>query len=158
MMFRFAIRGVLWLMVVVATVHAMHLRAQQTIKPASISVASFGLDNVIGYLGQPLGTLVRVTGVAVSGESTRRKADVGKILLQIEAADGRRLSQPITFEFQRAANGIAKPAPGQRFDYRVHEWGVFDGVVQVPGVPAIANDGFFYHRQITIHKDNGAGR
>lgn len=156
-MFYFTIRNLVWMSVVVAFATA-HAGAQESVKPARIPVSSFGRDNVIGYLGQPLGTFVRVTGLAVSGESTQRRADAGKTLLQVEAVDGRQLGQPITFEFQRAANGISKPAPGQRFDYVAHEWGVFDGVVQLPGVPAIASDGFYYRRRITIHKDNGAGR
>ncbi len=152
----FYIRIVLWL--TVAGMSAALVGAQEPIRPAKISVASFGRDNVIGFLGQPLGTFVRVTGVAIDGGSTPRKADAGKTLLQIETVDGRKLTQPITFEFQRAANGIARPAPGQRFDYVVHEWGLFDGVAQWPGVSAIASDGFYYRRRVTIHKDNAAGR
>jgi hypothetical protein len=123
------------------------------------SVTSFGRGRVIGHLGHPLGTIVRVAGVSVDGGTTRRRVDVGKTLLRITTVNGTKLKQPFTFPFARAAKGVTKPEPGERFDYYVHEWGAFDGTVHVPeslGIdrPMIANDGFHYRPQITIHKAN----
>ncbi len=54
---------------------------------AFISVAEFTADNVIGYLGHPLGTVVRITGTAVDGDTTRRKRDRGKTLLEIHTVN-----------------------------------------------------------------------
>ena len=46
-----------------------------------ILVANFNIRAVpIGYLGHPLGTIVRVTGTAISGDATRMKKYSGKTL------------------------------------------------------------------------------
>lgn len=82
-----------------------------------ISVADFGPNNVIGHLGHPLGTIVRVTGKAVDGDSTRRKANMGKILLKIFTVNGEKLNTPILFDFHRSPDTVAKPKPGENFDY-----------------------------------------
>jgi hypothetical protein len=127
---------------------------QMDSEDTTISVKSFGRGKVIGHLGHPLGTVVRVTGVAVDGETTRSKADAGKTLLRVETANGAKLERPFDFKFHRAAKGIARPLPGQRFDYYVHEYGVFDGIVEdfeIETLP-VANDGFHYRPQITILK------
>jgi hypothetical protein len=155
-MFRFTIRDLLWLMVVVGM--ASSAASQEIARPAEISVRSFGRDNVIGHLGKPLGTIVRVTGMCVDGDSTRARVNAGKTLLQVESVDGRKLDRPINFDFERAAKEVSKPLPGQRFDYYVHEWGSFDGVIPFPGDLPVANDGFHYRQAITIHKDNAAAK
>lgn len=125
----------------------------------TISVTTFQQKNVIGHLGHPLGSVVRVTGTSVDGDETRSKANSGQTLLKIETVNGKQLAKPIYFTFRRAASGIDKPEFGRPFDYYVHEWGAFDGVVEPPkdlGIeyPNIANDGFHYRREITIHKTN----
>ena len=128
-------------------------------KPKVISVADFRTSSVIGHLGQPLGTFVRVTGTAIDGNTTRVKKYSGKTLLKIESANGHELDSPVTFEFLRAENGIDKPKAGTKFDYYVHEYAQFDGVVAPPkelniesSSAGIPNDGFYYRRHITIHK------
>lgn len=132
---------------------------QEAVKQDTVSVTQFGRSNVIGHLGKPLGTLVRVTGVAIDGDSLRLKKYSGQTLLQVETVDGRGLERRAPyFLFQRAAKEILMPLAGQRFDYIVHEWGAFDGVVQLPGEPAVANDGFYYHAGIAIHKDHGEAK
>ncbi len=124
-----------------------------------ITVKSFGKDNVIGNLGYPLGTVVRVAGVSTRGGT---KADSEKIFLQIDTVNGKRLERPVEFPFYRAASEIKKPHPGKRFDYDVHEYGIFDGVVERPGsldaAPMeTAYDRFQYRPRITIHKSNVGG-
>lgn len=159
-MFRFTIRDLLCLPVAVALAtviaHETPATAQETQPLTQISVKAFGRENVIGYLGQPLGTVVRVTGICVDGDTTQRKADLGKTLLQVQAVDGRALEPPIMFVFERVAKGVSKAQFGQPFDYLAHEWGSFDGVVQLAGEPSVASDGFYYRREITIHRDNSA--
>ena len=130
-------------------------------RAATISVKSFGPKNVIGHLGQPLGTIVRVSGVVIDGDSTRRRVNLGKTLLEVQTVDGEKLQRPMQFEYSRARKEIPKPLPGQRFDYYVHEYGAFDGVVDIPEeleieeVP-VANDGFHYRPYVTVHKSVSA--
>ncbi len=143
-----------------------HLQAQESgsaKQDATISVTEFQPKSVIGHLGQPLGSVLRVTGISVDGDETRRKADSGQTLLKIETVNGKRLEKPVYFTFRRAANGIEKPKAGVRFDYFVHEWGSFDGVIDPPkelgiDAPIVAHDGFYYRPEITIHKCNSSER
>ena len=128
-------------------------------KLPAVSVKQFGPSNVIGHLGKPLGTVVRITGVCLDGSKTRRRADLGKTLLEIQTVNGTKLQRPFIVPFLRAAKGIAKPKDGDAFDYYAHEWGEFDGVVTIAKEleierPMVANDGFHYRPQITIHKSN----
>ena len=117
-------------------------------KPAkTVSVTSFGTDNVIGHLGHPLGTVVRVTGISIDGDETRIKENAGKTLLKIQSVDGKPLEPSFVVAFFRAGKNFQAPRPGDAFDYYVHEWGTFDGVVTAPkelGIdkPIVANDGF----------------
>ena len=104
--------------------------ATEAASPAS--VRTFHQQMPIGLLGHPVGTVVRVTGVCVDGEMTRLKQYDGKILLRVQAVNGRELPEPVDFVYDRAADGVSKPKPGERFDYTVHEFGSFDGYVKLP--------------------------
>ncbi len=133
--------------------------AQDLTETANTSVKQFYSGKVIGHLGHPLGTIVRVTGVCIDGDKTRRKADLGKTLLEIRIVNGSKLEHPFVVQFSRAAKDVLKPKDGDSFDYFAHEWGEFDGIVTIPdglGIdrPIVANDGFYYRPQITIHKSN----
>lgn len=125
-----------------------------------ISVGSLERQLPVGHLGVPLGKVVRVTGEAFDGSTTRLRADLGKTLLQIVTVNGTKLAEPVVFEFLRAPDSVKKPAAGERFDYYVHEYGHFDGVVTPPeelgikGSGPMANDGFYYRRYITVHSSN----
>lgn len=136
--------------------------AQTTAKPTaeakSISVESLENQLPVGHLGVPLGTVVRVTG-EVYDYTPRRKADWGKTLLRIVTVNGKELATPVVFEFLRAPASVQKPALGDRFDYYVHEYGEFDGVVVPPtelGIEhvMVAHDGFHYRRHLTVHASN----
>ncbi len=110
-----------------------------------------------------LPSVLRVTGMSVDGDETPRKADSGQTLLKIESVNGKQLANPVYFTFRRAADGIEKPKAGKPFDYFVHEWGSFDGVIDPPeelGIeePIVAHDGFHYRPEITIHKSNAVQR
>jgi hypothetical protein len=133
--------------------------AEDRKSPSLVSVKQFGRGNVVGHLGHPLGTVVRITGVCIDGEKTRRRADLGETLLEIRTVDGTKLERPFTVPILRTANDVRKPKDGDSFDYYAHEWGVFDGVVTIPKEleihhPMVANDGFHYRPQVTIHKAN----
>jgi hypothetical protein len=127
------------------------------------SVQTFNRQMPVGYLGHPLGTVVRVTGVCVDGETTRMKEYDGKSLLRVEAVNDRKLSEPADFVFDRAADGVSKPKPGERFDYTVHEYGSFDGIVRVPleshgaknlsgNVIGLAGPCFGYKCELSVHR------
>ena len=126
-----------------------------------ISVEALRPEKVRGLLGQPLGTVVRVTGESVAGDSTLPRTLAGKTILKIETVNGKRLEKPVYFPITRGPSKLAEPANGERFDYWVHEFGSFDGVVIPPkelGIetPDIAHDGFWYRPEIVIHKSNSA--
>jgi hypothetical protein len=140
----------------VSDLAAQDLRA--TKQNPAISAESFETEHVIGLLGHPLGSVVRVTGTAEDGNT---KGDLGKRFLKIETVNGKRFEKPVYFAFNRAAQGVDTPDTGTRFDYFVHEWGRFDGVVELPKEVggeelSTAHDGFSYRREITIHKSNPA--
>lgn len=126
-----------------------------------VSVASLSETLPVGYLGAPLGTVVRVTGVAVDAKKYTKAAD-GEVYLRVERVNGRELRQPIAFEFLRPQRAIKrKPAIGERFDYYVHEHGEFDGLVTPPeklGIPphGLAGTGFQYCPYLTLHASNTA--
>ena len=124
---------------------------------ATISVANFNTKPVIGYLGHPLGTIVRVTGRVVDGKTTRAKLDMDKMLLEIQTVNGKKTKTKIVFRYPRYSTSLPEPAPGDTFDYYVHESGYFGGVVDPPeelGIdsPMAAHAGFGYRGDLTIHK------
>jgi len=129
-----------------------------------VSVQTFQRQMPIGYLGHPLGTVVRVTGVCVDGDKVG-KLYAGKVVLRVEEVNGKKLSDPTDFVFDRAADGVPKPKPGQRFDYTVHEYGSFDGIVKVPEEPGAVRDfsgnvigvalpSFHYRSDLEVHKSH----
>lgn len=124
-----------------------------------LSVKQLANGDVVGHLGYPLGTVVRITGTCLDGKRTQRRANLGKTLLEIRTVNGKELERPIIVPFGRAAKEVTKPEDGDVFDYYAHEWGAFDGVVEIPkslGIdqPMVANDGFHYRPHISIHKSN----
>ncbi|MCC9641611.1 hypothetical protein LOC71_04945 [Rhodopirellula sp. JC740] len=124
----------------------------------SVSVKSFGRGNVIGHLGHPLGTVVRITGLVIDGNATRRRVDAGRTLLEVQTVNDVRLDRPFRFAFPRGTE-ISKPKAGDRFDYYAHEQGRFSGIVSVPDEldieqPIVANDGFHYRPELMIHRSN----
>ena len=85
-----------------------------TAEPAAVSVTKFEQALPVGYLGVSLGTVVRVTGVAIDGDTLGWKGAAGKTFLRIETVNGKRLEQPIDFEFLRAPREVREPAAGER--------------------------------------------
>lgn len=147
------------IMMAFASVQTCTSFADDGSKQKPIPVKQVAERNVVGYLGYPLGTVVRITGVCLDGKRTRRKAYINKMLLEIRVANGKPLERPFVVPFERAAKDVRKPSDGESFDYYAHEWGEFDGIVEIPkalGVdqPMVAHDGFHYRPHITIHKSN----
>ena len=112
-------------------------------------------------MGVKLGTVVRASGEVFDGAETKRKAYDGKTLLRIKTVNGREMARPVVFEFLGAPDSVKKPAPGDRFDYYVHEYGEFSGVVEPPeelGIQytKLAHDGFQYRPHLRVHASNGS--
>jgi hypothetical protein len=133
--------------------------ARPLVEAQRATVESLEKQMPIGLLGVPLGTVVRVTGEVFDGDETRCKADAGKTFLRVATVNGGKLAEPVVFEFLRAPAAVKKPTAGTSFDYYVHEYGAFDGVVEPPkelGIetPEIAHDGFYYRRALTVHASN----
>ena len=111
---------------------------------------------VIGRLGVPLGTVVRVTGVCVDGTTTRIKEYKGKVLLKIDTVDGVPKAKPSSYPHPGRVGDRELPRPGDRFDYFVHEWGEFTGRVDLPeGVepagPEESIGSFRFRLRLRIH-------
>jgi hypothetical protein len=130
---------------------------------APLSVEAFNEKMPIGYLGHPLGTVVRVKGATVDGDTLRSKYYAGAILLRVEEVNGKKLKKPVDFRFPHDPD-TKKPKPEQRFDYYVHEQGSFHGGVKKPkelidlmgpgaNVIGIAQPSFHYDGALTIHMD-----
>ncbi|MEM6692683.1 MAG: hypothetical protein AAF664_24855 [Planctomycetota bacterium] len=125
----------------------------------TIHVSELGRSNVIGYLGEPLGTVVRITGVCVDGDELRSKLASGKILLKVHSVNGKALATSVTFFHPYLRDQDSLPKPGTRFDYFVHETGGFYGGVDVPGnidtlkplKPLLPDTAFGYKKSLVLH-------
>jgi hypothetical protein len=93
----------------------------------SVNVAELNQMQVIGWLGQPLGKTVTVEGVVADETFVRWKAQAGRTLLLIQAADGNVLPERVVFCFDRAVREIEEPKAGSRFKYVGYETGGFTG-------------------------------
>jgi hypothetical protein len=156
---------VYWILALSATAAGLAVFAwAQTPTPAKppidakpISVESLEKQLPVGHLGVPLGTVVRVTGEAFDGDTTKMKAYSGETLLRVATVNGKELAQPVVFEFERAPDSVKKPAPGDKFDYYVHEYGEFDGLVTTPkelNIPMMAGRVFGYRPHLKIYSSD----
>lgn len=106
---------------VVALVSAVGLMAaDKAANETPISVRSFSRNNVIGLLGVPLGTVVRISGVAHDPQS---KLKVW--ILEIDRVNGRQLKQRVSFSvFPQYAEEIESLG---KFECYAAEYGGFEG-------------------------------
>lgn len=74
-----------------------HTQEKAAVKK-TIPVSELVAMDVIGYLGVPLGEVVEVQAIILSGEK-RRKSLVGRYLLQIESVNGTALDEPALMTF-----------------------------------------------------------
>ncbi len=96
----------------------------------AISVADIWKHGVMGRLGRPLGTMVKVSGVAVPNHTRMKFYEDDKLFLRITTVDGRPLAEPVEYPFRKAVDFIeaTEPKVGEEFTYRGYESGIFDGV------------------------------
>ena len=132
------------LLAVAATFTVVAAQSPRNAPPADpLTIDEINQRGVMGRLGHPLGTIVRVTGRTVDGDQLRLKEFSGKTVLQIERVDGKLLSSPMLFPFQAFLDMIDDPAAGRRFEYIGYETGAFTGRPQgtfdhVPPIPSTA--------------------
>ena len=77
------------------------MSAKETATKQTISVRSFSQNEVLGVLGVPIGTVVRINGVARDGNKTDFKADQGRWILEIDRVNGRPLKDIVSFRVSR---------------------------------------------------------
>lgn len=82
---------------------------------------------VLGDLGHPLGTIVRIEGEAADGKDTGAKGDEGQTLLRVKSVNGVELKEPAVFHFVGADPD--KPKKGAKFKYIGYETAKFEGEV-----------------------------
>lgn len=82
---------------------------------------------IIGSLGQPLGKVIRISGIAVGGKNT--KSDSGTIKLRVKSVDGIKLEKPVITGFRIFQwAGIKNPSEGKSFTYIGYETGHMTGI------------------------------
>lgn len=87
------------LLVVCLLIGTLGHTQEKTAVKKSITVSELVEMDVIGTLGVPLGEVVEVQAVIVSGSETRAKALDGRYLLRIESINGTALGKPVTKTF-----------------------------------------------------------
>jgi len=109
---------------------------------------------VIGSLGVPLGQIVKINGTVVPDECRKRKADLGKTLIEVSQVNGSPLPKKTVVE---AAFLVAKqdlPSPGSPITCIGYETGGYHGVP--PGtfdhVPPMTAEGFHFAVRFVILK------
>ena len=78
---------------------AAFVLAQERVKLPPIPIEELNTRPVIGKLGVPLGTVVEIQAVVVSGRELRRKADSSSYLLKITHVNGKRLHESRVMHF-----------------------------------------------------------
>jgi hypothetical protein len=156
--FQLIFRGLWIFSIAIGVLITMNTKSQTAPQPADpkpIHVNSL-MPVPIGFLGIPLGSVVRVTGEVIDGDTLRLKAASGYMYLRINTVDGRKLESAVDFQFP---DHKYIPKSGSKFDYYVHETGEFGGIVQIPkesGIKNITPQGtmFGYQPKLVIHKNN----
>jgi len=106
------------------------IRADEAPKQAkSITVSELSKLQVIGALGQALGKIIVIEGVAADEYYRKMKADGGHTLLRVQSVDGKKLQEEQVFHFLAFPSAdIEKPKVGSKFKYIGYETGAFTGV------------------------------
>jgi hypothetical protein len=122
----------------------------------TLTLPDLGRCRIIGTLGKPLGTVVRIDGAAVDDGYRRLKSDEGETLLKIEKVDGRKPAGEVIIRLMPSAlASITCPKTGQRFSLIGYETGGFTGI---PGeafkyIPQAATAGFQFETHFEALKD-----
>jgi hypothetical protein len=131
------------------------LRADPT---KSITVGELNQLQVIGWLGQPLGKIITVEGVAADENYHGIKQDAGQTLLRIQVVDGKVLPEECVFhfgEFSHYFDPMEKPKVGSKFKYIGYETGGFTGVQ--PGLfeytAPFASTGYAFTTHFVVLRD-----
>ena len=95
----------------------------------TIHVSTLSRARVIGELGWPLGEIVTIEGIASDGAYTRKKSDLGAVVLRIRAVNGKPLKSEIVLHFLPFQGApINAPSAGAEFKYVGYETGEYAGV------------------------------
>ena len=122
----------------------------------SIHASKLNRSKVIGSLGYALGEVVIIEGVIADDSYTRRKADAGKLLLRVQAVNGKPLKEEALFDFSPFVGAdIRNPAVGARFKYTGYETGGFSGIPEqaFDYVPRVPTTGYYFSTSFVILRD-----
>lgn len=86
---------------------------------------------IIGSLGQELGKIITIEGVAVDDDIRRMKSDEGKTLLKISHVEGQKLENEKIIEYQIFPwLSIVNPLSGSNVKFIGFETGTLTGIPQ----------------------------
>jgi hypothetical protein len=112
----------------------------------AITVSDLEQKSLLGYLGQPLGKIITITGVVRQERSGAKSSP--RDVLSVEVVNDRLLPQPVLIEFNLFVTAqVAKPALGRPFKYVGYETGGFSGVPAeaFKYVPAVSTTSHHFH-------------
>ena len=124
---------------------------------AKLHYTELAPDRIIGSLGKPLGTIVKIQGTLISGDKLRLKAMSGKTLLEVTSVDGQRLREKIVLEFDIPMwAAIDKPEVGNKIRYLGYETGRMSGILYqaFKHVPAVASTDLHFRVYFVALKQN----
>lgn len=122
----------------------------QAAEKEKIGIEEFDGNKVlIGKLGKPFGTVVRVTcrDFVPTVDQRRTKGEWWKELVEITAIEGKQLEPPIPIKWSVFMTGsVAKPAAGETLEVLGYESGQFEGTPPevFEHVPPVADVGFHF--------------
>jgi len=122
----------------------------------SIHASELNRSKVIGSLGSALGEVVIIEGVIADENYTKRKADAGKLLLRVQAVNGKALKEEVIFDFSPFLGAdIRNPAVGAKFKYTGYETGGFSGIPDqaFDYVPRVPTTGYYFSTSFVILRD-----
>jgi len=133
------IRKLLLLFVLASIPLCIH--AQKVINTESFNDAD---TVVVGRMGVPLGKIVEIEAIVVSGDSLRLKGYAGKYLLKVISVGTNGLLNMPVYEFEGGAGMFTSDSAGRGFTLLVYETGSFSGMPQgMPNdYPLIQSRGF----------------
>jgi len=127
----------------------------------TIHVSTLSRARVIGELGSALGEIVTVEGIASDGAYTRKKSDLGAVVLRIRAVNGKPLKSEIVLHFLPFQGApIDAPSAGAEFKYVGYETGEFAGAPEkaFKYVPSAATTNYGFTTSFVVLRNEKISR
>jgi len=127
----------------------------------TIHVSTLSRARVIGVLGWPLGEIVTIEGIASDGAYTKKKSDMGAVVLRIRTVNGKPLKSEIVLHFLLFHDtAINTPSAGTEFKYVGYETGEYAGVPEKAFnyVPRAATTHYGFTTSFVVLRDERVSR